>query len=157
MVASYSELYEEGEVDHINGVWPDFLLKTANFTAFNDKVELRPWAWSICFESLEGENSTPSTLKVLNLRSSDDKSADLEGRVRAKSMTVFHVMCFKDKVSFLPNECRWSNTTCTSHVLEYFGKGGLSLKAPFSSLVTRGCCPTLRPSTFSCTDEMAER
>ena len=28
MVACYSELYEEGEVDHINGVWPAFLLKT---------------------------------------------------------------------------------------------------------------------------------
>ena len=31
VVASYSELYEEGEVEHINFVWPVFLLKTANF------------------------------------------------------------------------------------------------------------------------------
>ena len=30
VVASYSELYEEGEVAHINGVWPVFLLKLAN-------------------------------------------------------------------------------------------------------------------------------
>ena len=29
MVASYLGLYEEGEVEHINGVWPVFLLKTA--------------------------------------------------------------------------------------------------------------------------------
>ena len=27
VVAGYSELYEEGEVDHINGVWPVFSLK----------------------------------------------------------------------------------------------------------------------------------
>ena len=27
MVASYSGLYEEGEVEHINGVWPVFPLK----------------------------------------------------------------------------------------------------------------------------------
>ena len=30
VVASYSELYEEGEVKHINGVWPVFLLRLAN-------------------------------------------------------------------------------------------------------------------------------
>ena len=33
VVASYSELYEEGEVEHINGVWPVFLLKLAKFKA----------------------------------------------------------------------------------------------------------------------------
>ena len=31
--ASYSELYEEGEVEHINGVWPVFLLKTSKFSS----------------------------------------------------------------------------------------------------------------------------
>ena len=29
VIASYSELYKEGEVKHINGVWPDFLLKNS--------------------------------------------------------------------------------------------------------------------------------
>ena len=33
MVASYSELYEEGEAEHINGVWPVFLLKTAKISS----------------------------------------------------------------------------------------------------------------------------
>ena len=33
VVASYLEIYEEGEVEHINGVWPDFLLRTANFNS----------------------------------------------------------------------------------------------------------------------------
>ena len=33
MVASYSELYEEGEVEHINGVWPVSLLKTAKISS----------------------------------------------------------------------------------------------------------------------------
>ena len=33
VVASYSELYEEGEVEHINGVWPVFLLKTAKISS----------------------------------------------------------------------------------------------------------------------------
>ena len=33
VVASYSELYEEGEVEHINCVWPVFLLKTAKLVA----------------------------------------------------------------------------------------------------------------------------
>ena len=42
MVASYSELYEEGEVDHINGVWPDFLLKIANFTALIIFIKATP-------------------------------------------------------------------------------------------------------------------
>ena len=27
VVASYLELYEEGEVEHINGVWPVFLFE----------------------------------------------------------------------------------------------------------------------------------
>ena len=33
VVASYSELYEEGEVEHINGVWPVFLLKQLKLVA----------------------------------------------------------------------------------------------------------------------------
>ena len=33
MVASYSELHEEGEVEHINSVWPVFLLKQLNLVA----------------------------------------------------------------------------------------------------------------------------
>ena len=33
MVASYSQLYEEGEVEHINSLWPVFTLKKANFEA----------------------------------------------------------------------------------------------------------------------------
>jgi len=32
-VGSYSEFDEEGEVEHINGVWPVFPLKTAKFKA----------------------------------------------------------------------------------------------------------------------------
>jgi len=47
VVASYSELYEEGEVDHINGVWPDFLLMTANFNANNIHNPYHThWGWS---------------------------------------------------------------------------------------------------------------
>ena len=33
MVASYSELYEEGEVENINGVWQVFLLKQLKLVA----------------------------------------------------------------------------------------------------------------------------
>ena len=33
VATSYTSLYEEGEVEHINGVWPVFLLKTAKFEA----------------------------------------------------------------------------------------------------------------------------
>ena len=33
MVACNSELYEEGEVEHIGGVWPVFLLKQLNLAA----------------------------------------------------------------------------------------------------------------------------
>ena len=34
MVASYSELYEEGKVENINGVWPEILLEIANSYLF---------------------------------------------------------------------------------------------------------------------------
>jgi hypothetical protein len=33
VVASYSELYEEGEVEHTNSVWPAFLLKQLSLVA----------------------------------------------------------------------------------------------------------------------------
>ena len=36
VVASYSELYEEGEVEHINGVWPVSLLKQLNLVALRN-------------------------------------------------------------------------------------------------------------------------
>ena len=56
----------------------------------------------------------------------NEKSADLEGRVNASSMTVFHVRCLRVKSSFFPRAPRKSRTSCTFHVLEYLGSGGLS-------------------------------
>ena len=45
MVASYSELYEEGEVEHINCVWPVFLLKTAIFSSNNVIIVVTSGVW----------------------------------------------------------------------------------------------------------------
>ena len=45
----------------------------------------------------------------------------------------------------------------TSHTLVYLGLGGLVLNTPLRSLDTKGCCPTGKPSTGRCVDEMADR
>ena len=104
-----------------------------------------------------GIKITPSGLSLFPLRFSCDKSADLDGRVNANNIAVFQLSCFRERESLPPHEEICNDTVCTFHVLVYLGNGGLSLKTPFISLVTSGCCPTVYPSTLSCTDEIAER
>ena len=113
--------------------------------------------WRDCLASPRGRKVTPSGLGCLLATSNCDKSADLDGRVNARRKAVFHVRCFSERDSVLPMDSMWLSTCCTFHVLEYLGRGGLSLYIPFTSLTIVGCCPMTKPSTFSCTDEIAER
>ena len=53
-----------------------------------------------------GVNSTPLDLNDIVLISSLDRSADLEGYVNVRSMTVFHVICLRERPSLSPNDCR---------------------------------------------------
>ena len=59
-----------------------------------------------CFARFVGKNSAPTVVKDLDLRSSFDRSADLEGRVSASSMTVFQVSCCKGSPVFSLRDSR---------------------------------------------------
>ena len=65
-----------------------------------------------CLASPVGVNSTPSALKDLVLRSSIDRSADLDGRVRASSMAAFQVQTFCDRSLIHPKAYRGAAGTC---------------------------------------------
>ena len=90
------------------------------------KNSVMGFPWRDCLARERGRNATPSGLNCLPDRSSWERSADLEGRVNASSMTIFHVRCLRVKSSFFPRAPRKSRTSCTFHVLEYLGSGGLS-------------------------------
>ena len=47
--------------------------------------------------TIKPHKAVTSDLKDLAWRSSWDRSADLDGRVRANSITVFHIICFKER------------------------------------------------------------
>ena len=50
------QLYEEGEVEHINGVWPVFLLKTAIFSSNNVIIVVTSGVWPQLQNSLRACN-----------------------------------------------------------------------------------------------------
>ena len=55
MIACYLELYEEGEVEHINGVWPSF----PNSIALGRTKKLGyMWHQSVCLRTLPYEYQT---------------------------------------------------------------------------------------------------
>ena len=66
------------------------------------------------------------------------KSAEREGLVRARSITVLRVRCLRFNLSLPPKLWRYEITVPTSQKDEYLGWGGLEWNAPFKSLVTAG-------------------
>ncbi len=109
-----------------------------------------------CFAKAIGAKVTPSGEYLQCTLLSFAKSADLDGLVRASRATVFRVRSLIERVTFSPIELMCAVTLATSHVSAYLGWGGLWWKAPLIRRVTRGCWPTTYPSTFSCTDEIAD-
>ena len=74
-----------------------------------------------CLARPLGLKVTPFGLYCLPLRLSCDRSADLEGRVNAKSIVVFQLNCFNDGESLLPQLEIQVSTVCTFHVHVYLG------------------------------------
>ena len=74
-----------------------------------------------CFANLVGWNETPSGRYFLNLRSRWERSADLDGLVSARSITVLCVRSVSDRVSFSPLDSMYDVTFNTSQVSEYLG------------------------------------
>ena len=101
-----------------------------------------------CFANLVGWKEAPSVRYFLNLRSRWERSADLDGLVSARSITVLWVRSVSDRASFSPLQLMYNVTFDTSHISEYLGWDGLSWKIPFRSLDTIGCWPTSYPSTY---------
>lgn len=65
----------------------------------------RNWPWP-CFANFVGMKVTPSGLNLLCSRLRFDKSADLEGRVRASNMAVLDVRLLMDICLLLPRDCK---------------------------------------------------
>ena len=82
--------------------------------------------WRDCLARLPGMKATPSRLHCFLVLSSWDKSADLEGRVMARRKAVFQDSSFNESEADSPKDSIKSKTFCTSQVLEYLGRGGLS-------------------------------
>ena len=76
-----------------------------------------------CLASPVGVNSTPSALKDLVLRSSIDRSADLDGRVRTSSMAAFQVKSFCDRSLLLFSLVTLSIYLATVIITHTFGNG----------------------------------
>ena len=68
-------------------------METGHRLLFSGKEEKKNSAITLpcldCLASIPGRNETLSGLHLLHLMSSWDRSADLDGRVRASSITVF--------------------------------------------------------------------
>ena len=77
--------------------------------------------WRDCFASLVGWKVTLSGRYRLNLRSSCARSADLDGRVNARIMTVLCVRVASERESFSPRDSMYVVTVSTFHVSEYLG------------------------------------
>ena len=89
-----------------------------------------------------------------------DNKDRLLGRLdetKATSITVFKVRNLMSKVGAGDQPLRDSKTFSTDHVGTSLGCGGRELKAPLSSLQTRGCFPTQKPSIGFKVDDKAER
>ena len=74
-----------------------------------------------CLANLVGWKDTPSGRYLLNLRSRCDRSADLDGLVNARSITVLRVRSVSDRLVFSPRDSMYDVTFETSHVSEYLG------------------------------------
>lgn len=59
-----------------------------------------------CLDKHLGVNVTPSGVYCLAPISNWERSADLEGRVRASNMTVLKVKSFHDSASFVPSSSK---------------------------------------------------
>ena len=110
----------------------------------------------IFFARTDGRNVIPLPPDLILDVSNWERSVNLDGLVMANRKTVFNVTAFNGRDSDCPRHSKWFRTLCTSQVLEYLGMGGLTLNKPLINLVVMGCWPTGTPSTFSCTDEMAD-
>ena len=73
-------------------------------------------------------------------------SETLSIAVKARSMRNFCDKSLSVKLLFVPLDSIKDNTAPTSHMLEYLGRGGLKLYAPFNSGTTKGCSPTCTKS-----------
>ena len=74
------------------------------------------------------------------------RSADRDGRVRARSIAVRIDKVFREQESLMSCCASRDRTFETSHVSVYLGRGGREWNAPFKSLDTNGCWPTETPS-----------
>ena len=77
-----------------------------------------------CFASATGTKTAPSGVVLRPARLSLARSADLDGRVNAKSITVRSVSCLSGMLLSSVCPSRYANTLDMSHVPEYFGSGG---------------------------------
>ena len=79
----------------------------------------------LCFAKWAGWKVTPSAWYDIHWISSLAKSAEREGLVKVRSITVLRVKCLRFKLSLPPKFRRYEITVTTSQKDEYLGWGGL--------------------------------